>query len=237
MTEFNHETAQKIFKGLVKSHILFFISKTAEDYKDKLEVFQKLSGDYRNKVMFVVVDLDEDDNRRVVEFLGLKGETFPAMRVIQMQENDIVKYKPEKPELEEDNIKSFVEDYLADKVPVHYLSEEIPEDWDKEPVKVLVGKNFDEVAFDKSKNVLVEFYAPWCGHCKQLAPVWDKLAEAMADKEDVLVAKMDSTVNELPHTRVRSFPTIKLYSKDDNAEHEYNGERKSLSLTHIADNK
>lgn len=92
--------------------------------------------------------------------------------------------------------------------------------------QILVGKNFDQVAFNKDKNVLVQFYAPWCGHCKQLAPVWDEVAEFLSKKEDVLVAKMDSTVNELPHTKVRSFPTIKLYKKTDNEEVEYNGERK-----------
>lgn len=43
-----------------------------------------------------------------------------------------------------------------------------------------------------------------------------QLAEGFEDRDDVVVAKMDSTINELEHTKVTSFPTIKLYAKGDN---------------------
>lgn len=43
-------------------------------------------------------------------------------------------------------------------------------------VTVLTDDNFDSIVKDSTKNVLVEFYAPWCGHCKSLAPIYEKLA-------------------------------------------------------------
>jgi protein disulfide-isomerase A1 len=98
-------------------------------------MIHKLAEDHRNAVMFVVVDTDEDDHRRVIEFLGLKDEKMPTMRIIQMKE-DIIKYKPESTDIEEENINKFVKDYVDGKVPIHYLTEKLPEDWDSKPVKV-----------------------------------------------------------------------------------------------------
>ena len=43
------------------------------------------------------------------------------------------------------------------------------------PVTVAVGKNFDDVVTNNGKDTLIEFYAPWCGHCKKLAPIFDEL--------------------------------------------------------------
>lgn len=58
--------------------------------------------------------------------------------------------------------------------------------------KQLTKDNFDEIVLDEANDVFVEFYAPWCGHCKNLAPVYDKVASAFENEKNCIVAQMDA---------------------------------------------
>merc|ERR1739838_252118 len=224
VVEFSQETAQKIFSGEIKSHLLLFVSAAAEDYSSKVDIAKGIAKDHKGEMLFVTINTDEEDHKRIMEFFGLEEAELPSMRIIKLEE-DMSKFKPESTELSEENIRAFVKLYLEGGIKPHLMSEDIPEDWDKEPVKVLVGKNFQEVVMNTEKDVLVEFYAPWCGHCTQLIPTWDKLGEKYAEADTVVVAKMDSTANELEDVKVQGFPTIKLFKKGDNKVIDYNGER------------
>merc|ERR1712032_516794 len=224
VVDFSQDTAQKIFPGDIKSHLLLFTSAAAEDHAAKAEIARGIAKDHKGQMLFVTINTDEEDHKRIMEFFGMEESELPSMRIIKLEE-DMSKFKPASTELSDSNIRAFVNSYLAGELKPHLMSEEIPEDWDKEPVKVLVAKNFEEVAKDTTKDVLVEFYAPWCGHCKQLTHIWDKLGEKYKDHESILIGKMGSSANELEDIKVQGFPTIKLIQKETNKIIDYNGER------------
>ena len=62
----------------------------------------------------------------------------------------------------------------------------------------MVGETFEEIVGDPEKEVLIEFYAPWCGHCKALAPKFDELGEKLKETENLVIAKLDATANHFP---------------------------------------
>eukprot|EP00584_Thalassiosira_punctigera_P002764 CAMPEP_0172528792 /NCGR_PEP_ID=MMETSP1067-20121228/3055_1 /TAXON_ID=265564 ORGANISM="Thalassiosira punctigera, Strain Tpunct2005C2" /NCGR_SAMPLE_ID=MMETSP1067 /ASSEMBLY_ACC=CAM_ASM_000444 /LENGTH=215 /DNA_ID=CAMNT_0013312757 /DNA_START=137 /DNA_END=784 /DNA_ORIENTATION=+ len=100
-------------------------------------------------------------------------------------------------------------------------------------------KTFEEAVH--SKNTFVKFYAPWCGHCKALAPDWDTLADSYAASPSVVIGSVDCTAGdneEICHQYgVSGYPTLK-YFKDGNPEGEdYNGGRDLDSLSSFADDQ
>lgn len=116
--------------------------------------------------------------------------------------------------------------FFAGNVEAYFKSEAVPAAAGPGEVAVVVGKTFNAIVKDSSKSVFLKVYAPWCGHCKKLAPIWDELATHYADREDVVIAKMDYTVNEHKELAITGFPTLLWYGKgEDTASEDYKGGR------------
>ncbi|KAE8703585.1 putative protein disulfide-isomerase A6 [Hibiscus syriacus] len=94
-------------------------------------------------------------------------------------------------------------------------------------VAVLNADNFDEIVLDETKDVLVEFYAPWCGHCKNLAPTYEKVATAFKSEENVVIANLDADkYKDLAEKNgISGFPTLKFFPKGNKAGEDYEGDR------------
>jgi len=105
-------------------------------------------------------------------------------------------------------IETFARGVIDGTLEAHIKSEPVPTSNDG-PVRVIVASTFEEEVMG-GKDVMIEFYAPWCGHCKNLAPTYEDVARWANKETNVVVAKMDATVNDVTNRKftVTGFPTI-----------------------------
>merc|ERR1711972_737171 len=115
------------------------------------------------------------------------------------------------------------------------MGEDAPTEPQADPVKVIVGKTLQEKVFTADKDVLLEVYAPWCGHCKKLEPEYVKVGkkverEGFADK--LVIAKMDGTANDSPVDSVSwtGFPTLVFVKAGEKTVTPYDGERTAKGM-------
>jgi protein disulfide-isomerase A6 len=102
-------------------------------------------------------------------------------------------------------------------------------------VVTLTADNFQQLVLDSADHWLVEFYAPWCGHCKNLAPEWEEAAQKLAGS--VKLGALDATAHESLAQKyaIKGFPTIKLFSagKKDKVV-DYQGPRDAAGIVEYA---
>lgn len=209
VTEYSSETSSKIFAARILNHLLLFVNQTLDAHRELLPGFREAAPHFRGQVLFVVVDVGAD-NDHVLQYFGLKAQEAPTLRFINIETTK--KYAPgHGAPVTAAAITDFCRAVLGGGIKPYRLSQEVPPDWDQRPVKTLVGKNFEQVAFDETKNVFIKFYAPWCAHCKEMAPAWEELAEKYRDHEDIVIAELDATANELEAFPVHGFPTLKYF--------------------------
>ncbi|KAF9211793.1 protein disulfide-isomerase precursor [Podila verticillata] len=205
--------------GLPLGYLFYSTPEQRTQYGPEIEAFAK---ELRGKMSFVYIDASKFGAH--ASNLNLK-ESWPAFGVQNVQTG--AKYPLEQEgELSVEKIKALAEGVLAGKIEPSIKSEAIPETNDGN-VKVVVAHTYKDIVEDQSKDVLIEFYAPWCGHCKNLAPIYEEVGE-LYKGSNIVIAKFDATANDLPSDapfQVQGFPTIKLRKAGSTEFIDYNGER------------
>lgn len=164
----------------------------------------KVASGFKGKSNFAIANKDEFTHE-----LGEYGVDYVAgdKPVVAARNEKNLKFVM-KDEFSIESFEKFVNQFIAGELEPFLKSEPVPEDNDG-PVKVAVAKNFDELVMGDDKDVLIEFYAPWCGHCKKLTPVYEELGKELEGEDSVVIVKMDATANDVPAPfEVSGFPTL-----------------------------
>ncbi|KAG6787061.1 hypothetical protein POTOM_008689 [Populus tomentosa] len=192
--------------------------------------YEKLGSSFKKAKAVLIGKVDCDEHKGVCSKYGVSG--YPTLQWFPKGSLEPKKY--EGPRTAE-ALAEFVNNEGGSNVKIAAVPSS---------VAVLTADNFNDIVLDENKDVLVEFYAPWCGHCKNLAPVclscnddlefaglflqiYEKVATAFKSEEDVVVANLDADkYKDLAEKYgVSGFPTLKFFPKGNKAGEEYEGGR------------
>ena len=187
--------------------LAYYFYSTEEERSDVEPIIKKLAKKYRGEVNFVGLDAVQFGMH--AQNLNME-EKFPLFVIHDLESNK--KYGIDQSnDLDNNDITQFVQKFKAGKLEPIVKSEPVPESQDS-PVFHLVGTEHDAIV-KSGKDVFVKYYAPWCGHCKKLAPIFEELSELYTGK-DVIVAEIDHTLNDVEGVTIEGYPTLVLFPAD-----------------------
>ena len=204
--------------------LAYFFYSNEQELQEFAAFFRELSIENRGLMNFV--SLDAEKFGRHAKNLNMK-EQFPLFVIHNITANKKYGVKQMSDEefeefteagknitLSETEVSQLVKDFLSGEAEPIVKTEEIPDHQDSNVTKI-VGKNHDEVVYNPKVDVLVKYYAPWCGHCKRLAPIYEQVADILQSdkklKDKVILADLDHEANDVDGVDIKGYPTIILY--------------------------
>lgn len=253
--DFSQERTTQMFKGPIKLHMLTFYDPKAAYAEELRETLERLADVHRGQLLHILVPQAED---RVLSYFGVDKKDLPRTVLSDVRVEGAMKKYLFSPSASAvaggggggaalkahrfDDLSAFERAYFSGELKPDLKSEEDKAANLRGKVKVITGKTFERDVLRSGRDVLLEFYAPWCGHCKALAPTWDELGDSFASAkpqgtkpragaldDPVWIAKMDATANEVDHPDVvvKGFPSIFFFPADGAKPVRYDGGREA----------
>jgi len=220
--KFTEDEIEAVF-GQQMDALIFFRTGSDNDAEYN-KIFEEAANAHKGKILFSYSDKSNDIQSKLADFMGVTDADLPQLRAIVPSGMKKFACPTKAEDLTVENIGQFIDDIKSGAVKPHLKSEPVPEPNDG-GVLTLVGSQWEEIVMDPTKDVLVKYYAPWCGHCKKLAPVWEELGEHYKDNKDLIIAKFDATTNEAENVNIKGYPTLIFYPRDNKKGVDHNGGR------------
>ncbi|KAJ7964766.1 protein disulfide-isomerase like 2-2-like [Quillaja saponaria] len=183
------------------------------------------------KGVATVAALDADAHKSLAQEYGIRG--FPTIKVFTPGKPpvDYQGARDVKPiaEFALQQVKALLKERLNGKTTAGSSENSEPS------VSVeLNSRNFDELVIKSKELWIVEFFAPWCGHCKKLAPEWKRAANSLKGKVKLGHVDCDSEKSLMSRFNVQGFPTILVFGADKDSPIPYEGARTASAIESFA---
>ncbi|KAH8584798.1 disulfide isomerase plus ER retention motif [Cryptosporidium sp. chipmunk genotype I] len=255
ITEFNPLIAQKLFLS-EKTISFLFVNNEVPNLKLIMERYRKIASQFRGEILFIKSGTNLAHERRIAQVLIQDECSLPCISIIKFPSFDEGKMiaptlpnmppmkRPQAPLvyrcqfsgsdlLKDLNLERFIQDFASGRLNPYFKSEEPPSEEDNDgPVRIVVSKTFKKEVIESNLDVLIVFYAPWCGHCRKLEPDYNVLAQRLRGINDKLkIAKIDGSQNEVENIQILGYPSILLFKSGMKTEPIlYNGDRSVANM-------
>jgi len=197
----------------VKTTFVVFLKNMDEHYsKTILSIFKTLAKQYgpSHDLAFVIVDAGV--YKEFAQGVGLTDEDLPTFAIFHPVKRKEHFFPKDKQQLNINNAKRWLDSFLAGKLEVTEKAFYT----DQDSVVQVTSENFEEIVFDEEKDVLIEFFAPWCGHCAALAPHYKSLALHFRLFPSIIIGAFDAKASDIPERyNVSGLPSLLFFPAND----------------------
>ena len=202
--EYDEKTKSYLFDQ--NNSFIFFLRKGTQQMN---EIMNSVAFFTREKLQTISVNIDNPFSLHFQRQIGIKQ--VPSVLLVDLRGIPKMYLLEKNSTNSHEPIIQFVNNWDKGKVPKKYIK--LPGEL-KGSVLPLTEDTFMKEVIENDKDVFVKFYAPWCGHCKKLAPIYEELSDKLKANKKLVIAEMDATINHVPSVVIKSYPTLFLYAKD-----------------------